>query len=46
MRELFQGYIMEVQEGVDFSSAKFDVLNKITIKNYIEYYMKYQKYRN
>ena len=46
MKELFRGYVIKVQKGVDFSQSKYKILNKILSKHCILYYQKCWKHRN
>ena len=40
IKELFQEYIMKVMSGMNFSSIECKVLNRIIVRNCIEYYGK------
>ena len=46
MQELFRGYVVVVWKGTNFSSTKYNVLNKIVAKKCVEFYVKCQKQRN
>ena len=41
LQHLFRGYIVKVQMASDFSSSRFNRLNKILIKHCVAYYVKY-----
>ena len=40
MQELFRGYVVVVWKGTNFSSTKYNVLNKIVAKKCVEFYVK------
>ena len=46
MKDLFRGYVVKVQKGINFSSKKYTKLNKIVIKHCVKYYNKCWNYRN
>ena len=46
IKHLFRDYIVKVWQGENFSSNRYHELNKIIVRNCIEYYMIYWKDRN
>ena len=46
MKELFRGYLVVVWQGTNINSDKYRELNKIVVRKYVEFYIKYWKYRN
>ena len=46
MQELFRGYVVKVQNGVDFSRDNYRSLNKILVKYCVYYYNTCWKHRN
>ena len=46
MNDLFRGYVVKIQMGINFNSKKYTKLNKIAMKYYIKYYNNCQKYKN
>ena len=46
IKDLFREYIIKAWKGIDFSNNDYDILNKIVVRIYVEYYIEYWKYRN
>jgi len=46
MKQLFQGYTIIAWHGTNFSTNKFTDYNRVILKHYMNYYIKYWHHRN